>query len=436
MLIGIAILLVGLQNPPSAHTISGRVSDVDRKPVVGVAVQLVRRMYQNGRPILVSVREATTDQSGEYRLETGSAGRYYLSASYRRGFGINSTTYNVPEDGYPPIYYPGTADPRAAAPIDLPADGSVYAIDLTLYRVDTLRISGRVSLADGTSDPAASLSILPGRSGVFLPLAMPRQPIRKDGSFEFRGLIPGNYELIADSHSLDGEPMKGRVSVQLGSRDVEDVSIVLMPAVEIAGRIAVENATGEAASNLLRQLTVSLRPESDSQIVFSPTGVVNSDGSFTIRKVGPGDYALEIGGLPSDCYIKSAFVGRADIVERGLTLYAQSPGPMDIVISPRAGRIEGTIVDIEGTPVPGAQVVLIPDPRLREREGLYRLVQALNGSFSMRGVRPGSYKLFAWPADETPAYRDPDFIREYENRGESVQVDAESRVIVRARVIR
>jgi len=109
---------------------------------------------------------------------------------------------------------------------------------------------------------------------------------------------------------------------------------------------------------------------------------------------------------------------------------------MDIVISPRAGRIEGTIVDIEGAPVLGAQVVLIPEPRLREREGLYRLVQAPNGSFSMRGIRPGSYKLFAWPADETPAYRDPDFIREYENRGESVQVDAESRVIVRARVIR
>lgn len=239
---------------------------------------------------------------------------------------------------------------------------------------------------------------------------------------------PSAHTISGRVSDVDRKPVVG-VAVQ-------DVSIILMPGIEIAGRIAVENATGEAASNLLRQLTVSLRPESDSQIVFSPTGVVNSDGSFTIRKVGPGDYALEIGGLPSDCYIKSAFVGREEIVERGLTLYAQSPGPMDIVISPRAGRIEGTIVDIEGAPVLGAQVVLIPEPRLREREGLYRLVQAPNGSFSMRGIRPGSYKLFAWPADETPAYRDPDFIREYENRGEGVQVDVESRVIVRARVIR
>ena len=51
---------------------------------------------------------------------------------------------------------------------------------------------------------------------------------------------------------------------------------------------------GEAASNVLRQLTVSLRPESDSEIVFSPTAAVNSDDSFTIRKVGPGDYTLEM----------------------------------------------------------------------------------------------------------------------------------------------
>src|SRR5262249_29895332 len=156
--------------------------------------------------------------------------------------------------------------------------------------------------------------------------------------------------------------------VQLGRRDVEDLTVNLMPAIEIQGRVAVENATGDAASSLLSQLNVSLRPETDSQIVFSPTAAVRPDGSFTIRKVTPGDYGLEIGRLPRGYYIKSAVAGRADIIERSLTLYADSPGPMDIVVSPRAGRIEGTVVDGDGALVAGANVVLVPEPRLRERE--------------------------------------------------------------------
>jgi len=433
MLLSIMLLLSGLQSQPGG-AISGRVFDPDRKPITGVTVQLVRRMYQNGRPILVTVQQTTTDENGEYKLPVVSAGRYYVCASYSKGFGISSTTYNVPEDGYPPIYYPGTPEPEGAAPLDLPAGASLNAIDLTLSRVETLKITGRVSLVDGTPDPDAWLSILPGRSAVYLPLSTRRQAIRKDGSFEFRGLIPGKYELIADSHSPDGQPIKGRVSVQL-VRDLENVDVVLRPGIELAGRIAVENETGDSAAYLLRVLAVSLRPASDSQIVFSVVGAVKPDGSFTIRKVGPGDYTLQIGGLPPDYYIKSAYAGRADVVELGLSIFDQSPGPMDIVISPRSGRVEGTVVDNDGAPVSGAQVVLIPEPRLRDREELYKVVQAQNGNFSIRGVRSGSYKVFAWPPSQSPAYMDPDFIREYENRGESVSVDAESRIVVQPRVL-
>ena len=434
MLIAIAVLLAGLQTQPAKHTIRGRISDVDRKPVVGAAVQLVRRMYQNGRPILVGLQQGTTDENGEYRLTAPGPGRYYLSASYRRGFGIKSTNYNVPEDGYPTIYYPGNADPAAAAFLDLPEGGSLDAIDLTLYPAETFKIAGRVTLPDGTPEPTASLSILPGRSAVFLPLGMPRQPLRKDGAFEIRGLLPGSYELAADAGSPDGEPLRARVAVQLASRDLEDVSVILLPAIEINGRVAVEDVTVEAAANLFKQWSVSLRPETDTQIVFSPTGAVRPDGTFTIRKVGPGDYSLEIAGLPADSYIKSAFAGRADVVEQTLRLYGQSPGPMDILISRRAGRIEGTIINNEDAPVAGATVVLVPEPRLREREALYKVVVASNGQFAMAGVRPGNYKVFAWPADEAPAYRDPDFIRDYENRGESIQVDASSTARVQVRL--
>jgi hypothetical protein len=356
-------------------------------------------------------------------------------ASYRKGFGIDSTAYIVPEDGYPPIYYPGTSDPSAAAPLDLLPDGPLVPIDLTLYRMETLKISGKVSLIDGTPDSMAWLSILPGRSSVFLPLSMRRQPIRPDGSFEFRGLIPGSYELVADSYSAEGEPLKGRVSIELRGRDQENVNLVLAPAINIEGRVRFENPTGDPAL-ALQKLSISVRPESDSQIVFSPTGPVKDDGSFTVRRVGPGDYTVQVLGLPSNYYVKSANAGRSDMIERALSVYAQSPGSLEVVISPRAARVDGRIVDNDDAPVAGAQVVLVPEPQFREREALYKLAQTdPDGNFHIQGVRPGSYKVFAWPGNATPAYMEPGFIHEFENRGESIQLDPESRIIVKVRLI-
>jgi hypothetical protein len=368
-------------------------------------------------------------------LPVANAGRHYVVASYRKGFGIDSTAYIVPEDGYPPIYYPGTSDPSAAAPLDLLPDGPLVPIDLTLYRMETLKISGKVSLIDGTPDSMAWLSILPGRSSVFLPLSMRRQPIRPDGSFEFRGLIPGSYELVADSYSAEGEPLKGRVSIELRGRDQENVNLVLAPAINIEGRVRFENPTGDPAL-ALQKLSISVRPESDSQIVFSPTGPVKDDGSFTVRRVGPGDYTVQVLGLPSNYYVKSANAGRSDMIERALSVYAQSPGSLEVVISPRAARVDGRIVDNDDAPVAGAQVVLVPEPQFREREALYKLAQTdPDGNFHIQGVRPGSYKVFAWPGNATPAYMEPGFIQEFENRGESIQLDPESRIIVKVRLI-
>ncbi len=432
--IGILLFLY-LQEPAAGGGVIGRVFDVDRNPVAGAEVELVRRMYQNGRTILLTVQQTTTDRNGEYRLTIASDARYYLVASYRKGFGIDSTIYKVPEDGYPPIYYPGTPEPSEAGPIDLSPGGPVVPIDLTLYRVQTLKISGRVLLTDGTPKANAWLSILPSRSAVFLPLSMRKQPIRADGSFDFRGLIPGSYELVADSTTDDGEPLKGRVLVEVRGRDLEDINVDLAPAMNMEGRVRLENPSVNPALDLAK-LSVSLRPESDSQVVFSPTGPVHNDGAFVVRKVGPGDYTLQILGLPPEYYVKSAYSGRSDMIEHALTIHAQSPGPIDVVISARAGRVEGRVVGVDDTAVPLAQIVLVPEPRLRERESLYKLAHAdQDGNFKIRGIRPGSYRIFAWPLTATPAYVDPGFIRDVENRGESVQVDPESHVSLKVRVL-
>jgi len=48
--------------------------------------------------------------------------------------------------------------------------------------------------------------------------------------------------------------------------------------------------------------------------------------------------------------------------------------------------------------VPGAVVVLVPSPRLRDREDLYATSATdETGRFQLRRLPPGDYELYAWP---------------------------------------
>jgi hypothetical protein len=45
-----------------------------------------------------------------------------------------------------------------------------------------------------------------------------------------------------------------------------------------------------------------------------------------------------------------------------------------------------------------------------------------NGQYAFSNVPPGRYKLFAWEDVPAGAYQYPDFIRRYEDRGQTITV--------------
>jgi hypothetical protein len=81
--------------------------------------------------------------------------------------------------------------------------------------------------------------------------------------------------------------------------------------------------------------------------------------------------------------------------------------------------------------------VLVPDPPDRKRSVLYRVIPSeANGAFSITGVAPGKYKLFAWRQLDTEAYENPEFLAPYEARGKAVIVTPGSVQAVDLAVIR
>src|SRR5207302_6220001 len=121
---------------------------------VNANVQLLRYRYANGQRVLGAIQSARTNDLGEYRLYWLSPGKYIVSAAPQEAPRIDGNsvliapapgTPLVPTDAPPgavvrlnggfaasmgivpsdeiglPVYFPGTTDPGAAAPIDLRA---------------------------------------------------------------------------------------------------------------------------------------------------------------------------------------------------------------------------------------------------------------------------------------------------------------------------
>src|SRR5690242_11886671 len=57
------------------------------------------------------------------------------------------------------------------------------------------------------------------------------------------------------------------------------------------------------------------------------------------------------------------------------------------------------------------------------------------GNFSIKGIAPGGYKLFAFEEIEIGAYQDPGFLKRLENLGEAVSIREGSRENARIKMI-
>ena len=90
----------------------------------------------------------------------------------------------------------------------------------------------------------------------------------------------------------------------------------------------------------------------------------------------------------------------------------------------------------EQNPVSGALVVLVPDPPHREREEMYSMKATdAFGRFSLLGLPPGDFKLFAWETVQGTNYTDPDFFKAFEDRGTPVHIEERQQQTVQLEVI-
>ena len=109
---------------------------------------------------------------------------------------------------------------------------------------------------------------------------------------------------------------------------------------------------------------------------------------------------------------------------------------LDVVASPNGAVAEGVVTDQKGEPVANAVIVAVPETRLRGHVERYRkTVSDQSGRFTLHGIQPGEYSLFAWESVDGEAYYDPEFLKNYEPQGSALRVSEGDRKSVQLTLI-
>jgi hypothetical protein len=418
-----ATCLLGQEDPQRLGRIEGRVVDSATGAPVPRALVAVTFIGAYGTAAAVDSARAPAGELGDFRIYNLPPGRYSLRVT-------------------PPA---GPAAREAALPtsygkaVDLTPGQILSGITIALRRGPVYRIQGKVTgVSPGFSTSDLTLMLTPrdarGPSEMAAVLAVAEfvggdRGVGADGSFALGNVEPGAYFLTA-MRMLRRTDGFGRVPVDVIRGDVSGVAVPLGGTLELSGTVRVEGREKAA----LGPVVVLLTPLDGDPILGTSQGRLDAGGSFRIDGVLPGKYLLAFEDrLLRDYYAKSVRLVDQEVVDKGLDLTQIRPGAaIDILLSRRGASVAGVVLD-GGKPAPGRQVTLAPDPPRPELS--LRLRSAASdekGRFTITGVAPGSYKLYAWAEPVTDVLADTEFLRRFETKatqvtvgeGESAQADA------------
>ncbi|HWP43575.1 MAG TPA: carboxypeptidase regulatory-like domain-containing protein [Blastocatellia bacterium] len=376
--------------------ITGRVTDADGRPLIGVRVRLAHPGRNNTSFIAPYSGMYETDDRGIYRLYGLPEGPYTVSVGEvtnqpgaRGGFGGNY---------YPRTYHPDTTNESMASIIEVRPGSEATGIDIKVGRpAKSFAVTGRV--VDGrTGKPV--VGAICGYSPVSADgkqLQSWSMGFRTDaaGNFRIEGMLSGRYVAFATSAS-DNDSYSEPVPFEVNGEDVHGLEIKLVPGSSISGVAVLEGTDDPSVLSRISELRLLLsRPQGDEFRPPMTSAQIAPDGSFRIGGLNQGMATLQLSYSPGQQNFVLTRVERDGIEQNGPIEIA--PGQhitgMRVVICYGSSVVRGQIVVEDGSLPEGVQLSV--DMRKQGSQwGPRRFLAAdQRGRFIIDGLVAGDYEI-------------------------------------------
>lgn len=400
---GVCVFLSQAAFPQAQDTlIAGRVLDSSSSPLFS-RIRLYQLSIEDGQVTRTPSCTTETDQAGRFRCGHLEAGVYIVQAL------LLPKTYKTDTDKSRidpvTVYYPGVTDLERAEPVRVkPALENWFDIRVSVPKLHS--ISAPLRGIPATAD--LRLEAIGNKVQIDTAIE-PRRALDK-GVFSFSKVPDGHYRLSAVWRT-GVVPHRLEAFVAVSGNDVELVKMGLVQPVKLQGSISGDHAD---------QIRMVLLYREDNTL---PKWIGTLDhGSFTFAAVPPGKYYFALPVHGSELVSSVSVDGR---VTQGAGLEiaeGETHKEVQLAIAPTTTQIVGTVPD---TLQSKERVRVVA--RSSDTGHVSTVVTDDHGRFSITGLAPGSYSVFAWPESEDPPYRTQEVLNKLEKFSVSASVQPSGR---------
>jgi len=418
--------------PESA--ISGTVTDEFNDPVESAEVLLFITDPTENPPGIALRRKDTTSDSGDFSFGHLQAGSYYLAVVAKPWYARNEEDQDDKEGApsevsssveetrpaaisekyhhaqldvaFQTTYYPNVTDPDMATPIAL-KPGQQATVDFRLFTVPALRLKIRGSPISENAVSSVKLS-----EHIFsYSRQVGSQVIGLDGA-ELNGLAPGHY-LAEYAKQPAGQPLQQQLDlgadVEISPGESSKIASTVEGTVLLGGKEPCLRCT-------IRLINIPSWKMFDAQ---------NSDKGFRIEGgVPPGRYFVFV--LKQEGYlIRDITAVGGHVVGTDLEIPAHANVRLAVAMTKDVATIDGVAVR-DGKPASQAAVFLVPDDPARKRMLFRRDQSDSDGTFALRAVLPGDYRVVALAEGWDLEWTNPAVLSSYLAGGTKVRVEGTS----------
>jgi carboxypeptidase family protein len=413
--------------------ITGKVTNANGDPVAMVSVRVEMVRPGEGQPHIGSnAQSRSTDDRGIYRIYGLPAGTYVVFAG-----GPDPTRRTSSESVFDfdvPTYAPSSTR-ETAAEINVRLGEEVTDVDIR-YRAEQGRLITGDITAPGKNHAYFSVMLTAAgeANGLWGDTSYKSEDKR---GFVFKGVADGEYTLVAQSSSPEGETAASepkQITVQ--GADVTGIQLTTKLLGSVSGRVVAEELKLAECNNkdhpLSTETLVDASPRDDEAAKQIPRSIrsraeparPDEKGDFRLQNLTPGAYHFVPVLRARQWYVQSIVFAppsaptnaapRTKQVDATRVWTSIKNGDrlsgLTITLAQGGATFRGEFVPAQGERVPeGLVLFLAPVEREQATDPLRFFATRINrnGYFELRNIAPGRYWVVAQMADEDPRAESP-----------------------------